>query len=82
MHHFQIVMLPTRKVDNSLMFRFVFTHLSVSCWLLPPGGGHCSRHRCDDLLSEFHGHRFLYSQRMVRWDNYKFIFNAHYELKS
>jgi arylsulfatase A-like enzyme len=30
----------------------------------------------DDLMSEFHGHRFLYSQRMVRWDNYKFIFNV------
>ena len=30
----------------------------------------------DDLMCEFHGHRFLYSQRMVRWDNYKFVFNA------
>jgi len=30
----------------------------------------------DDLMTEFHGHRFWYSQRMVRWDHYKFIFNA------
>ena len=30
----------------------------------------------DDLMCEFHGHRFLYSQRMVRWGNYKYIFNA------
>lgn len=30
----------------------------------------------DDLMCEFHGHRFLYSQRMVRWANYKYIFNA------
>jgi len=30
----------------------------------------------DDLMCEFHGHRFLYSQRMVRWDTCKFIFNA------
>jgi len=30
----------------------------------------------DDLMAEFHGHRFWYSQRMVRWDHYKFVFNA------
>ncbi len=30
----------------------------------------------DDLMCEFHGHRFLYSQRMVRWGDYKFTFNA------
>ena len=30
----------------------------------------------DDLMCEFHGHRFLYSQRMVRWGHHKFIFNA------
>jgi arylsulfatase A-like enzyme len=30
----------------------------------------------DDLMCEFHGHRFLYSQRMVRWGDYKLIFNA------
>jgi arylsulfatase A-like enzyme len=30
----------------------------------------------DDLMSEFHGHRFLYSQRMVRWGDHKYIFNA------
>jgi len=30
----------------------------------------------DDLMCEFHGHRFLYSQRMVRWGNHKFVFNA------
>jgi len=30
----------------------------------------------DDLMCEYHGHRYLYSQRMVRWENYKFIFNA------
>jgi arylsulfatase A-like enzyme len=30
----------------------------------------------DDLMCEFHGHRFLYSQRMVRWGDYKYIFNA------
>ena len=29
----------------------------------------------DDLMCEFHGHRYLYSQRMVRWDRYKFVFN-------
>jgi arylsulfatase A-like enzyme len=30
----------------------------------------------DDLMCEFHGHRFLYSHRMVRWGDYKYIFNA------
>jgi arylsulfatase A-like enzyme len=30
----------------------------------------------DDLMCEFHGHRFLYSQRMVRWGDYKYVFNA------
>lgn len=29
----------------------------------------------DDIMAEFHGHRFLYSQRMVRWGNYKYVFN-------
>ena len=29
----------------------------------------------DDIMCEFHGHRYLYSQRMVRWDRYKYIFN-------
>jgi arylsulfatase A-like enzyme len=28
----------------------------------------------DDMMAEFHGHRFLYSQRMIRWKNYKYIF--------
>jgi len=30
----------------------------------------------DDVMAEFHGHRYLFSQRMVRWAHYKFIFNA------
>jgi arylsulfatase A-like enzyme len=30
----------------------------------------------NDFMAEFHGHRFLYSQRMVRWGSYKFVFNA------
>ena len=30
----------------------------------------------DDLMCEFHGHRYLYSQRMVRWSNYKYVYNA------
>jgi arylsulfatase A-like enzyme len=30
----------------------------------------------DDLMCEFHGHRFLYSQRMVRCRDYKYIFSA------
>jgi arylsulfatase A-like enzyme len=30
----------------------------------------------DDLMCEFHGHRFLYTQRLVRWDHYKYIYNA------
>ena len=30
----------------------------------------------DDLMCEFHGHRFLYSQRMIRWGDYKYVFNA------
>ena len=30
----------------------------------------------DDLMCEFHGHRYLYSQRMVRWASYKYIYNA------
>lgn len=29
----------------------------------------------DDIMCEFHGHRFLYSQRMVRWGDYKYVFN-------
>lgn len=30
----------------------------------------------DDVMCEFHGHRFLYTMRMVRWDKYKYVFNA------
>ena len=30
----------------------------------------------DDLMCEFHGHRFPYPQRMLRWDHYKYIFNT------
>lgn len=30
----------------------------------------------DDVMSEFHGHRFMYTQRMLRWENYKYVFNA------
>ena len=30
----------------------------------------------DDVYVEFHGHRFLYSQRMVRWGSYKYVYNA------
>lgn len=30
----------------------------------------------DDLMCEFHGHRYLYSQRMVRWGDVKYIYNA------
>ena len=30
----------------------------------------------DDLMCEYHGHRFLYTQRMVRWEHYKYIYNA------
>jgi len=30
----------------------------------------------DDVVAEYHGHRYLFSQRMVRWDNYKYVFNA------
>ncbi len=30
----------------------------------------------DDVYCEYHGHRFLFSQRMVRWDKYKYVFNA------
>jgi arylsulfatase A-like enzyme len=30
----------------------------------------------DGLMCEFHGHRFLYSQRMVRWADFKYVFNA------
>jgi len=29
-----------------------------------------------DVMCEYHGHRYLYSQRMVRWDRYKYVFNA------
>ena len=29
----------------------------------------------DDIMCEFHGHRFLYSQRMLRFGDYKYIFN-------
>jgi len=28
------------------------------------------------VVAEFHGHRYLFSQRMVRWANYKYVFNA------
>lgn len=30
----------------------------------------------DDLMCEFHGHRFSYTMRMIRWDKYKYVFNA------
>ena len=30
----------------------------------------------DDLMAEFHGHRYLFSQRMVRWGHFKYVFNA------
>jgi len=30
----------------------------------------------DDLMCEFHGHRFPYPQRMLRWGHYKYIFNV------
>lgn len=29
----------------------------------------------DYAVAEWHGHRFLYSQRMVRWNHYKYVFN-------
>jgi arylsulfatase A-like enzyme len=29
----------------------------------------------DDLMSEFHGHRYLYSQRMLRWSSFKYVYN-------
>lgn len=29
----------------------------------------------DDLVCEFHGHQLLYSQRMLRWDRYKYVSN-------
>ena len=29
----------------------------------------------DDLMCEFHGHRFLCSVRMIRWDRYKYVLN-------
>lgn len=30
----------------------------------------------DHVVCEYHGHRYLFSQRMVRWDHYKYVFNA------
>lgn len=30
----------------------------------------------DDFVAEFHGHRYLFSQRMVRWAEYKYVFNS------
>jgi len=30
----------------------------------------------DDLMVEFHGHRFLFTQRMLRWKDYKYVMNA------
>ena len=30
----------------------------------------------DDVVCEYHGHRYLFSQRMVRWGDYKYVFNA------
>jgi arylsulfatase A-like enzyme len=30
----------------------------------------------DDLMCEYHGHRYLYSQRMLRWGRYKYNWNA------
>ena len=30
----------------------------------------------DDVVCEYHGHRYLFSQRMVRWAHYKYVFNA------
>jgi arylsulfatase A-like enzyme len=29
----------------------------------------------DDVMCEFHGHRFLCSVRMIRWANYKYVLN-------
>jgi arylsulfatase A-like enzyme len=41
----------------------------------------------DDLMGEYHGGRFLCTQRMLRWDRYKYVFNANdidelYDLES
>jgi len=30
----------------------------------------------DDVMAEYFGHRYLFSQRMIRWDRYKYVFNA------
>ena len=30
----------------------------------------------DDVVCEYHGHRYLFSQRMVRWSHYKYVLNA------
>ena len=30
----------------------------------------------DDVVCEYHGHRYLFSQRMLRWSHYKYVFNA------
>jgi len=30
----------------------------------------------DDIVCEYHGGRFLCTQRMIRWDRFKYIFNA------
>lgn len=43
--------------------------------LLPLVGREGSGWR-DDIMAEYHGHRYLFSQRMVRWDSYKYVFNA------
>lgn len=37
--------------------------------------GTCDRWR-EHLMAEFHGHRYLYSQRMLRWKQYKVVVNA------
>ncbi|MCA1809203.1 MAG: sulfatase-like hydrolase/transferase [Kiritimatiellia bacterium] len=54
---------------------------------VPPADGHDGRSLLplmadpaadwpDDVMCEFHGHRFLYTQRMLRWRDYKYVFNA------
>ena len=43
--------------------------------ILPLLVGQDSESWPDYLVAEWHGHRFLYSQRMIRWRHYKYVFN-------
>ncbi|HPN84539.1 MAG TPA: sulfatase-like hydrolase/transferase, partial [Victivallales bacterium] len=87
----QIVKIPWLRKEGDYCEKFVFnmdlatTALDIAG--IKPKSPHDARSLLplvenpnaewpDDIMSEFHGHRFIYTMRMIRWDKYKYVFNA------